>query len=137
MESAALSGEAVTESKRIVITGGPRTGKTTLALSDAYSCPVRHTDDVAHLPWSDQSDAVSYWFDSPGPWVIEGVAAVRALRKWLERNHRGKPCDVVVFLTRSRKRLKVGQASMSEGVRGVWEEIRMVLVHRGVKIDVK
>ncbi|HEY0194873.1 MAG TPA: hypothetical protein VGC42_27360, partial [Kofleriaceae bacterium] len=84
-------GGAVT---RILITGGPRTGKTTLAgalevelLAQRGAGPapaVRHTDDMIeqtkHLGkdgWSEASRLASLWLDAHGPWIIEGVAASR------------------------------------------------------------
>ncbi len=127
---------------RVVICGGPRTGKTTFAAT--FGLPVRHTDDVMHLGWSEASEAVSHWFDDPGPWVIEGVAAVRALRKWLERNPEngnagrlGAPCAALYMRTHAWESLKPGQASMAKGIWTVFEGIRYALeVERGVVIEV-
>lgn len=79
-------------SLRIVVVGGPRTGKTTYAHS--LSPHVRCSDSKSHggdaddrldLPprdrWSAVSSEVATWFDAPAPWVIEGIAVSRALRK--------------------------------------------------------
>ena len=71
---------------RVVIAGGPRTGKTTHAnkLGAESGARVRHTDDlIGRLEWSAASQEVSQWFDEPGPWIVEGVAVPRAVRKWL------------------------------------------------------
>ncbi len=123
---------------RIVIAGGPRTGKTTLAA--AYDMPlvdpvpVRHTDDLIHLWWSEASAAAALWFDAPGPWIVEGVAAVRALRKWLAAHPEGKPCDVVYWLAEPVVPVTPGQAAMARGCATVWNEIRDALQSRGVEI---
>ncbi len=120
---------------RICITGGPRTGKTTMA--DAMwleRCrpgilavdhgPVRHTDDLiaelAHLgndAWSEASRLVSLWLDEPGPWIIEGVAVSRALRKWKDA-HPGEPppVDRVIYLSEPHEEITPKQIAMMKGV---------------------
>lgn len=140
---------------RIVILGGPKTGKTTLAehfsLGGTWTPEhgtgpgrargpgakaVRHTDDLISLGWSEASQAASAWFDEPGPWIIEGVAAVRALRKWRDQ-HPGErpPVDRVIYLTRPFVDLTPGQRSMAKGVDTVWEEIVDWLRHHGISIE--
>jgi hypothetical protein len=146
---------------RIVICGGPRTGKTTHAVAvlelvrcncdgfrvvdgrtygmHAVRCDawlpedirLRHTDDLieqtAHLGkdgWSEASRLASEWLDEPGPWIIEGVAMARALRKWREA-HPGEPppVDRVIRLTAPYETLSKGQAAMAKGEETVWLEI--------------
>lgn len=119
---------------RTVIVGGPRTGKTTFAKKTAGVRPVHHTDDVAYMEWSRQSREVATWFDRPGPWVIEGTAAVRALRKWLRSHPLGKPADEVIFLTSSYEVLTPGQLTMGQGVATVLRQIQMELWARGVQV---
>ncbi len=116
--------------ERLIITGGPRTGKTTLGGKGA-----RHCDDAAHLGWSEASQEVSTWLDAKGPWTIEGVAAPRALRKWLERNPKGKPCDRVLVLQAPFTELTKGQFSMTKGVTTVLVEIVPELLSRGVVVE--
>jgi adenylate kinase family enzyme len=116
---------------RIAIAGGPRCGKTTLAakLGDA-----RHTDDVMSLGWSEASAEVAAWFDAAGPWIIEGVAVPRALRKWLASHPEGKPVDVVYWLGEPFVDLTKGQSAMDKGCSKVWREIEEELRSRGVAI---
>lgn len=130
---------------RIAITGGPRTGKTTTSFNkqqewirdhvEAWETTpvIRHTDDLIHLGWSEASEAAASWFDSPGPWIIEGVAVSRALRKWRERNP-GKPppVDEVYYLSDPHVPLNPGQATMAKGVRKVHDEIEPWLRKHGV-----
>ena len=122
--------------QRIVVAGGPRVGKTTLANSvgERSGLVVRHTDDLALMGWSEASAAASHWFDSPGRWAVEGVATVRALRKWLLRERFGKPCDVVVWLETPRVRLTHGQDALAKGCATVWHDVAPALRDRGVRI---
>lgn len=130
---------------RIVITGGPRTGKTTLAgrLCETDGSQVRHTDDLVeqlkHLgkdAWSAGSAEVAKWLGEPGPWIIEGVSVSRALRKWREQ-HPGEPppVDRVIFLSEPYETLSKGQASMAKGVETVHAEIDSWLAEHGVTTE--
>lgn len=123
--------------RRVAITGGPRTGKTTaaLGLGRELSCRVRHTDDVIDLGWSEASEHVAGWFDRPGSVVVEGVAVPRALRKWLRQQPEGRPVEEVWVFRRPHVPLADGQARMAAGVRTVLEEIRPELERRGVEIS--
>ena len=120
--------------ERICIIGGPRTGKTTLASSMSH---VLHTDDlIGQFDWSRVSEFVAQdWLARPGPWVIEGVAAVRALRKWLAANAEGMPCERIIVLTKPHVELSKGQASMTKGHEKVWQEVRPMLLARGVAVS--
>lgn len=141
---------------RIVILGGPKTGKTTLANAwfeahdwphDAPDCDgcgvLRHTDDLIeqckHLgrdAWSEASRIASTWLDEPGPWIIEGVAMARALRKWRDQ-HPGErpPVDRVIRLTTPHVELSKGQAAMAKGEETVWAEVEPWLRQHGVSIE--
>jgi len=121
---------------RVVITGGPKVGKTTTAmrLSAALDVPVRHTDDVKHLQWSEASEVVATWLGGPGPWIVEGVATMRAARKWLEAHPHGRPFDLLVVLLEPKLPLTPGQDAMGKGLHTVLEKIRAELVARGVDI---
>lgn len=126
---------------RICITGGPRTGKTTLA--EKLQCSslangmtgalLHHTDDLIALGWSEASQAASEWLDEPGPWIIEGVAVSRALRKWRDQ-HPGEapPVDQVIFLHTPHEPLSKGQATMAKGVESVHSEIEPWLREHGI-----
>lgn len=117
---------------RTVISGHPRTGKT--HLSQGYHGIVRHTDDLIQLGWSRVSEEVSRWLSQPYD-LIEGVAAIRGLRKWLDLHPTGKPCDRLVWLTRPHCPLTPGQHSMAQGCETIFAGIAPTLRARGVVID--
>lgn len=127
--------EEIGAADRVVIVGGPRTGKSTLAHRLASPERVRCTDElVGVLEWSEASAEVARWFDEPGPYVIEGVATARALRKWLAA-HPGAALDAVVVLTgRPFAELSKGQAAMNKGVATVWNEIAVDVLKRGIRV---
>lgn len=126
--------------ERLLIVGPPRAGKTTLAKS--LSPAARSSDDAMHLGWSEASAEVASWFDAPGPWVIEGVAVVRALRKWLEAHpvtaqDCPKPCDRIVYLVHDGRGLSQGQQSMGKGIATVWREILSELRRRSILLEMR
>lgn len=120
---------------RILIAGGPKTGKTTLAarLAKELGVTPRCTDEVMGMGWSESSAEAAKWLDAP-KYVIEGVACARALRKSLAANPDGKPCDVLYMLTTPHAELTPGQSAMTKGIATVFSEIRWQLELRGVEI---
>jgi hypothetical protein len=123
--------------KHIVI-GGPRTGKSTYArmlraqgiktyCTDPKSLVKEPEDDVEYLPegldWSEGSQYVAdNWLDKENV-CIEGVATVRALRKYIDK-HSGLPKGAnVVTLDRQHGEPTKGQVSMKKGVDKIWKEI--------------
>jgi hypothetical protein len=122
--------------ERIAITGGPRTGKTTLAktfVERGYR--LKHTDDLINgWDWNEASHQASFWFSLPGPLCIEGVSVPRALRKWMKRND-GKPLDRLVVLQGPMVKLTPGQETMAKGIDTVLNEILPILRSRGVSIE--
>jgi hypothetical protein len=127
---------------RILILGGPKTGKTTLAnkigerMKLAISPPrIRHSDElIGKLDWSDSSKAVALWLSEPGNYVIEGVTVIRALRKHFAISNAG-PCDHIIYLTEPYVTLTPGQLSMTKGVDTIWGEIRPEIIKRNIPIS--
>lgn len=127
--------EEIGDAPRVLIVGGPGTGKSTLAHRIGPAERVRSTDElVGVLEWSEVSVEVALWLCEPGPWVIEGVATARALRKWLAASP-GTALDVVVVLTgQPFVELTKGQAAMNKGVSTVWNEIVIDVLKRGARV---
>lgn len=130
--------------QRIVIVGGPDTGKTTLAEKLSRETPfarVRSTDElIEQTDWSGVSRIVAEeWLEEPGPWVIEGVATARALRKWLQAHpDTGAPCDKVIVLAYPKvAEQKPGQVAMGKGVLTVFTQIAATLQERGVEVELE
>lgn len=140
------------EPSRLLITGGPGTGKTTLATEIAALdgrrrlctdpqdlCPAGTDGAPVGMTWSGVSEFIAApggWLDQPGPWVIEGVAVPRALRKWLAREgfDAPPPCDKLIVLTRPFVEQSPGQAAMASGVQSVtddlWDWLQGVVEYR-------
>jgi hypothetical protein len=126
---------------RILIVGGPRTGKTVLSIKLGKALgmdelAVQHCDElIGVLEWSEASAEVAKWLEAPGPWVVEGVTAVRALRKYLAAHpHPEKPCDILYTLTAPFVVLSKGQLAMTKGHMTIWSGIEDEVIRRGVEM---
>ena len=100
--------------KRVAIVGGPKTGKTTLSRK-LQGVEILHTDDLMHLNWEHQPEAISERLRGKSTFVVEGVQTARALRKGLE-------VDAVIFLDEPHQELIRGQLTMLKGVQKVFKE---------------
>lgn len=120
---------------RTVVLGGPRVGKTTLSRSLAadYGVAALHTDDL--IGSSDPEATILGWMAQRGPWVIEGVTAVRALRTWLRAHSAGLPCDRAFWSESPKVDQTTGQARMAKGCRTVWQQVESELRDRGATIQ--
>lgn len=138
-EAVAFALETLRAGGRVLIMGAPRVGKTTLAESiretfDGDKLITRHTDElVGKMPWSQASDEVVSWIRTPGPWVIEGVAAVRAVRKWLDQ-FPGLPAEVIFWATQPRAERTPKQESMAKGCATIWKPVRDEIASRGATV---
>jgi energy-coupling factor transporter ATP-binding protein EcfA2 len=126
---------------RVLVCGPSGCGKTTFSLRLAAAMgldesAVRHGDDlITSHSWSGASAAMVSWIESPGPWCIESVSVVRALRKWLAV-HPGdeKPCEVLYMLTRPYAVWEPGHRAMAKGHATIWSGIEAEVRRRGVNV---
>lgn len=118
---------------RVIIIGHPMAGKSTKA--NKSGLPVFCTDpkstvrepnpNVTYMPeglkWEEQSAyAINNWLNGKS-WVIEGVGAVRILRKWASMYPNVMPCDAVVFMSNPIPQDK--HVAMRDAVDTIWKEI--------------
>jgi hypothetical protein len=97
---------------------------------------IQKTDDlVGVLPWSEASDEVARWLESPGPFIIEGVVIPRAMRKWLAAHPDGVPFDRWYLLEEAWLPQTPGQMTMGKGIATVLREVRATCLARGIDID--
>lgn len=123
---------------RIVIAGGPGSGKTTRGreLANQLGIRLRGTDSlILTHDWSALSAKVADWLDEPGDWIVEGVAVPRALRKWLASHPEGLPADRFIYREKPWKPLDKSQQAMARGCATVWAEILPELKKRGAKVE--
>jgi hypothetical protein len=122
---------------RVIVAGGPRSGKSTLSAQagERFKLKLRHGDSlIGKKKWSEASDEVAAWLDESDQWLVEGVVAVRALRKWLTRNP-GKPLNATVLWLRDPVQARTKrQAAMAKSVEKIWNEILPDLTARGVAV---
>jgi hypothetical protein len=121
---------------RIVITGGPRRGKSTVARKLATDGRrYHHGEELKRYGLGPEgSQKASEWLDEPGRFVCENVIMARALRKWMARNPTGKPADIVVNLQHAVADTIPGQDRMAVGCETTFREILPELLRRGVRV---
>ncbi len=110
--------------RKILIIGGPRCGKTTLGrkLSRELGIPIDHFDNyINKYEWSEMSEKISDWLSEPGPWIKEGVAGTRGLRKWLRKNAR-EPDFEILILNSPHVKLTPGQDRMHKNHSKILQE---------------
>jgi hypothetical protein len=145
-----LAARMLRGAQRVVLAGGPRTGKSTLAettlgevIGALTGARVYATDNlIGSHDWSAASAECARWMaETPGPWIVEGVTAVRGLRKWLDANPTGRPCELVIWMSVPVVGRSPGQETMAKGCTTIWmgkdghEGVLARLLDRGVMVE--
>ncbi len=101
---------------RVAVTGGPKSGKTSICtgVTDRF---VLHTDDLIEEKWEDVPGIVRLRLADKASFVVEGVQVPRALR-------RGLVVDAVVWMRSAKTSLTPGQRTMAKAVGTVFEQWR-------------
>lgn len=120
---------------RIVIAGGPRTGKSTLFRSLALDFAVAiGTDDFMDRPWDAVPDAIVDVLEKHDEFLLEGVNAARVLRRWIRDRQTFPGIDVCYYLTSPMVPQTKAQASMTKAIATVWKDVLPRLVADGTTI---
>lgn len=124
--------------RRVVVAGGPKSGKTftAAALGIRLGVPVKATDELVRQgrDWSAVSEEAAGWIATPGEWVVEGVATVRALRKWVQAGAPLAEGVAVLWLPSAVVPRSERQEAMARGADTVWREVFPELAARGVTV---
>ena len=99
---------------KILITGPPRSGKTTLAQQHSHPNTI-HTDDYKYLSWQAQLQILRLKADELDSWLIEGIQGPRLLRKGLEP-------DLVIWLSKPHQLLTKKQSALAKGMEKIFKE---------------
>ena len=140
--------EALGGALRIVVVGGPDSGKSTIARAicqqyfkrpwcgrDALPLTLYATDDLRTThDWSETSATCAEWLSRDGGWVIEGVATARGLRKWLAANPEAELNAVIVLTGQALVEQTPQQCAMGKGVATVWNGIALEVLKRGARV---
>jgi hypothetical protein len=114
--------------RRIAVTGGPNSGKTTGVAARVTDRTVIHTDDWKHLGYSPEVpfliiDACK----AHSSFLVEGVQAARALRKGLE-------VDAAVWMLSPLLDLTPEQERQRRGTQTIWADVLANFLPADVKV---
>jgi hypothetical protein len=127
------------DASRILIAGGPRTGKSALAskFCKQFGGTLLRTERLLSqsFTWAELAMAAQVWLHRPGPWVMEGLTVPRVIRRWYRENDAPIPCDEIYWLgIVPNMALEDGQVPVAKAVRTVWLECVPRLLDDGVAI---
>lgn len=136
---------------RVVVLGGPRTGKTTYATKLAKQLGAHlastgkrteapeglvSTDNWMHKStWADLPDAVIKDLKGRDSFVLEGTQAARVLRRWLVREPESVKVDKVLVFGQPWVARTPGQESMAKAVRTIFRDLQPLLQKAGIEFE--
>lgn len=118
--------------RRVFITGGPRTGKTTLARKLAQGGTVRtiHTDDYLDREHADVPSVLREAVLASDDVVVEGTHVARLLRKYPDLAQGAR----VYYTATHTPGQTPGQQRQAKGIRTVWRQARPALHKSGATV---
>lgn len=136
---------------RIVVIGGPRTGKTTYATKLAKQYGVHlgstgkrteqedglvSTDNyMKRANWKTLPDVVIKDLKDRDSFVLEGTQAARVLRRWLKESPKEAKIDKVLVFNRPWVTRNTGQEAMAKGVRTILRDMEPLLREAGIEVE--
>ncbi len=136
---------------RIVVLGGPRTGKTTYATKLAKKLGVHlgstgkrteqedglvSTDNyMKRANWATLPDVIIKDLKNREDWVLEGTQAARVLRRWLKEDINGPKVDKVLVFNKPWVTRSGGQEAMAKGVRTILKDLQPLLAKAGIEVE--
>lgn len=136
---------------RIVVVGGPRTGKTTYATKLAKQLGVhlastgKRTEAESGLVSTDNYMKKANWAETPNliikdlrgkkSFVLEGTQAARVLRRWYKQDPDEPKIDKVLVFGKAWVNRNPGQVSMAKGVQTVLADLAPILARAGVEME--
>lgn len=112
---------------RIAIVGGPKTGKTTLA-NRITDRPLISTDGWQQLEWSEASKTVADLANKiKGKVAIEGVAAIRAVRKGMKVDALLLLVDPLIEQTPRQRAMSKSQLTILKEVQKMYPDLPVLI----------
>ena len=130
--------------RRVILVGGPRTGKSTIArklredgiptfCTDPLSKVKDPEQDVRYFPedlkWEAQALFIAQnWLTLPAPWCCEGVQMARAVRKLHQLGKAELLKGVEIhYLTYPFSPRTAGQIALAKAIETVWQECLIMM----------
>lgn len=121
---------------KIVIAGGPRTGKSSFArkLNEKLNIPIISTDNYIACGWSEAPHKIIEDIIDLPDYILEGVNSGRTIRKLVEKDIKLE-FDKVYYLEQPMVEYdKKGQAALNKGCKTVWLDVIPSLDDAGIEV---
>ena len=122
-------------STRVLISGVPRSGKTTLSKLLAGKQATFHTDTLmGGDTFEKQGHLVASLLEDNNYYIYEGCMVVRGVREWFNVHIDEAPCEVFIWLEEPRTALNSSQQKVLRNIKPVFDSVIDELQNTGVVI---